>query len=540
MGFGKGDKIGLFANNSPEWATTDYGVMAARAVVVPFFGSATKEQVQYIVEETQMTLIFAGNQEQFDKAFWLFSQKSSLKHIVYFDEDIQTNDERCISWENFLQSDKAGAFVKTFDTVFNEAGPEDMATILYTSGTTGEPKGVVLDHSHFMYTFTLHDKRLDITLADVSMAFLPLSHIFERTWSFYMMHVGVVNVLLENPREVINELPIANPTVMCAVPRFFEKTYEGIQTEYAKWPGFKQKLFDWSIKTGHSRSDYRSLGRDLPFGLKIKFAIADQIVLKKLRGIFGKNIRAIPCSGAAIRPELLRFFHATGLFVNFGYGATETTATVSCFKTDNYEFGSCGTVLPEVEVKISEKGEILVKGKTVFNGYYNKPDETAKVLVDGWYHTGDEGHLSQRGNLIMTDRLRDLFKTSVGKYVSPQKIELLLGQNKFIEQIIIFGDNQKYICALVVPSFENLKWETIKMGIETTKPEELIKLDAVQQFFKDEIENSQEILAPYEHVIKFTLLPEAFSVENKSLTSTLKVRRRIIAEQFKDEIEGMY
>lgn len=540
MSYGKEDKIGIFANNSPEWVTTDYGIMAIRGVVVPFFSSATKEQVQYIVSETKMELIFVGDQDHFDKAFWLFSQNSSLKHIVFFNEDIKADDERCISWSDFLEQDKNEQYSEEYKKIFSEAGPEDLATILYTSGTTGEPKGVMLAHHQFMYTFPLHDKRLDVKSDDVSMAFLPLSHIFERTWSFFMMHAGATNVILENPRTVIEELPKANPTVMCAVPRFFEKTYEGIQAEYDKWPGYKQKLFDWSIQIGHLRSDYRSESKNCPFLLKLKYGLANILVLKKLRGIFGKNIRTIPCSGAAMQTDLLRFFHATGLFVNYGYGATETTATVSCLRTDKYEFGACGTILPEVDVKISDDGEIMVKGDTVFKGYYNKPEETAKVLVDGWYKTGDKGYISPKGNLVMSDRINDLFKTSVGKYVSPQKVELLLGQNKFIEQIIVFGDNKKYITTLIVPSFENLKWETTKMGISTTDPEELIKLEAIQQFYKEEIDEIQKVLAPYEQVKHFTLLPEAFSVEGKSLTSTLKIRRRIIAEQFSKEIDAMY
>lgn len=540
MGYKKQENIGIFANNSLEWATSDYGILAMRGVVVPFFGTATKEQVKYIVDETKMSLIFVGNPEQFDKAFWLFSQDTSLKKIVYFSDEIQTDDDRCMSWEHFMSLDKEGKQIEKGNIVLNEAGLDDLATILYTSGTTGEPKGVMLAHSHFMYTFETHDERIGITDKDVSMAFLPLSHIFERTWSFFMMHAGVTNVLLENPREVIDELPKANPTVMCAVPRFFEKTYEGIQAEYTKWPSLKQKIFDWSIKVGHKRSEYKSNAQKCPLGLRIKFGIANKLVLKKLREIFGKNMRIVPCSGAAISTELLKFFHATGLFVNYGYGATETTATVSCFKTDEYEFGACGTIMPEVNVKISDEGEILVKGRTVFRGYYNKPKETAEALVDGWYKTGDEGKISPQGNLIMVDRLRDLFKTSVGKYVSPQKLELLLSQNKFIEQIIVFGDNRKYITALIIPSFENLKWETVKMGITTTDPKELIEMEDIKKFYQDEIDVMQEVLSPYEQVKQFTLLSEAFSVENKSLTSTLKIRRRVIAEQFENEIEAMY
>jgi len=539
-GFGLESMIGIFSNNKPEWAITDYGILAIRAVTVPLFGTATKEQVKYIVDETKMKLIFVGNKEQFDKAFWLFDHTDSLEKIVYFGTEILSNDKRCISWKDFLSEGTSNEMETEFEKSYAEAGPDDLATLLYTSGTTGEPKGVMLTHDNFLFCFEMHKMRLDITDKDVSMCFLPLSHVFERTWSYYMMDCGVMSIFLENPREIINELPKANPTVMCTVPRFFEKTHEGIQKEYNNWSSTKQKFFDWSIRTGHAYSEYQSRNEKAPSLLAFRQKIADRLVLNKLRQIFGTNMRAMPCSGAAIRPELLRFFHATGLFVNYGYGATETTATVSCFRTDFYNFDSCGSVMPDVQVKIAENGEIFIKGRTVFKGYYNKPEETREALNDGWYATGDEGKIISDNMLVMTDRIKDLFKTSVGKYVSPQKLELLIGQNKFVEQVIVFGNNKKYITALIVPSYENLSRETDKMGIRSTDPNTLIKEEKVLQFFDREIQKAQDSLAPYEKIVKFTLLADPFSVENKSLTSTLKIRRKIIAEQYEEVVVGMY
>lgn len=540
LGAGQNANIGIFSNNRPEWSITDYGIYGIRAITVPFFGTATKDQLKYIADETEMKLIFTGDKEQFDKAMWLMDQKGDLKNIIYFDEDFRTDDPRCMSFQDFIKLGDDPKLNDPLDLLYQSAEQTDLATIIYTSGTTGEPKGVMLTHDNFMFCFPMHDKRLDVTDADVSMCFLPLSHVFERTWSYYMMHCGTVNVFLENPKEVINELPRANPTLMCTVPRFFEKTHEGIITEYNKWSSIKKKIFDWSLKTGHKSSLIRSNGKKLPSMLGFQYNIADKLVLKKLRLIFGQNMRTMPCSGAAIRPELLRFFHATGLFINYGYGATETTATVCCFKTDEYEFDSCGTVMPDIEVEIDKGDEIKVKGRTIFSGYYKKPAETAAVLSDGWYATGDEGHFSPKGNLVMTDRLRDLFKTSVGKYVSPQKIELLLGQDKYIEQIIIFGDNKKYITALIIPSFEALKWELVKEGITEKNPHELIKHEAVQRFMKERLDLLQDELAPYERIAKFTLLSEPFTVENEAMTSTLKLKRRIIAGQYKKIIEAMY
>ena len=354
------------------------------------------------------------------------------------------------------------------------------------------------------------------------------------------MHCGAVNVFLENPREVISVLPVVNPTVMCTVPRFFEKTYEGIQVETAKWPKVKKSIFDWAIAVGHKCNEYKRLSTDLPAGLRFKRNIAEKLVLKKLRNVFGKNMRQMPCAGAAIREDLLRFFHATGLFVTFGYGATETTATVACFKNDRYEFESCGTVMPGLAVKFSEEGEIMIKGPTVFRGYYKKPEETAKALKDGWYMSGDQGCFTKDGNLVMSDRIKDLFKTSVGKYVSPQKLELLLGQEKLIEQVIVVGDNRKYVSALIVPSFSHLPATVEKLGLDPADHKKVASNEAIIQIYQVKINEIQADITPYERVVKFTLLTEPFSIENSAMTSTLKLRRKVIAEQYKEQIELMY
>ncbi len=540
LGFGHESHIGIFSDNRLEWTLSDIGILGIRGVVVPFFGTASKSQVQYIVDETEMQLMFVGNQEQLDKAIWLLDHSATLKKIVIFPDGAEIADQRCITWENFMKLGEDQLFSTELEELYEQAQPFDLATILYTSGTTGEPKGVMLGHDNFMECFTIHDNRLDLTDKDVSLCFLPLSHIFERTWTFYLMHCGVVNVFLENPREVINTLPVTNPTVMCTVPRFFEKTYDGIQAETAKWPKIKKNIFDWAIAVGHQCIEYRKTSSELPRGLKFKHKVAEKLVLKKLRLVFGKNMRQMPCAGAAIREDLLRFFHATGLIVNYGYGATETTATVSCFKNDRYEFESCGTVMPGLAVKFSEEGEIMVKGPTVFRGYYKKPEETAKALKDGWYMTGDKGHFTSDGNLVMADRIKDLFKTSVGKYVSPQKLELMLGQEKLIEQVIVVGDNRKYVTALIVPSFDNMKEIAVNLGIDPAERKKLVAHEAVIKLFQEKLDEIQVEITPYERVAKFTLLTEPFSIENSAMTSTLKLRRKVIAEQYKEQIELMY
>ncbi len=366
MGFGYKSNIGIFGNNRIEWSITDYGILAIRGVVIPFFGTATKEQVKYIVDDTKMELMFVGDEEQLEKAIWVLDNSESLKTIVSFNTEIKADNENCLNWEDFKSAGNNNELDKQLEDCYSQSDSDDLATILYTSGTTGEPKGVMLDHGNFLFAFSIHDERIDVTEKDISMCFLPLSHVFERTWSFYVLYRGAVNFFLENPREVIDELPKAKPTLMCTVPRFFEKTHEGILAEYEKWPSIKKKIFDWSIKVGMQCSEYKSKNKDIPAFLNLKSSLADKLVLKKLRSIFGGNIRMIPCSGAAIRPELLKFFHATGLFVNHGYGATETTATVSCFKSDVYEFGSVGSIMPNVEVKIGDNGRNPCKRKNSF------------------------------------------------------------------------------------------------------------------------------------------------------------------------------
>ncbi len=540
LGFGHNDKIGILSSNKPEWMLADLGILAVRGVVVPFYATASKQEIKYIVDETEMKLLFVGSNEQVEKAFWLLDHCKTLEKIVVFEGDLPKNDDRFIKWPSFLDLSDDNQLNAKLDQIIEEIQPDDLATIIYTSGTTGEPKGGMIGHDNFMNAFRINYERLNINENDISLCFLPLSHVFERTWTLFLLYCGATNVFLENPREVIDELPMVKPTVMCTVPRFFDKTYEGIIKETEKWSSFKKRIFDWSIAIGHKYIEYIKNSEKAPGLLELKRFIADKLVLKKLRLIFGGEIKVMPCSGAAIDPKLLKFFHAVGIFINYGYGATETTATVSCFKSDKYNFDYCGSIMPEVSVKIGEQSEILVKGKTIFKGYFNKPEETTKVLKDGWYMTGDEGYIVDNEYLVMTDRIKDLIKTSGGKYVSPQKLELLLGQDKYIEQLVIIGDNRKYITALIVPSFENLKEQAIKLGLDPDNNDLIASNNEINNFIQQRIDLCQAELTPHRKVVKFTLLPETFSIDNKALTNTLKIRRKIIAQQYSEIIEKMY
>jgi long-chain acyl-CoA synthetase len=536
--FGLEDKIGIFSSNCPEWTITDLAILNIRAIVVPFFSTASRLQCKYIVDETEMQLMFVGDQEQLNVALWLLENTDTLKTIVVFNPDCDFVDNRCIHLSDLMK--------ENFDSKLDpkempkQANFKDISTIIYTSGTTGEPKGVMLNNENFMYAFEIHRQRLDLNERDISLCFLPLSHIFERCWTFYLLYCGGTNFYLHEPKDIVEYLQIARPTVMCTVLRLLEKVYEGIQTEKSKWSTIKRRLFNWSIGKGSDVSNIRKTGSSIPGLLNLQYKLADKLVLNKLRKLFGGNLRSMPCSGAALPTHLLKFFHACGIFVNYGYGATETTATVSCFQKDKYEFESCGTIMPGLELKISDHKEILVKGKTIFQAYYKKPEETARVLKNGWYHTGDEGRMTDQGNLLMTDRLKDLMKTSGGKYISPQKLETLLGQESFVEQLIVVGDNRKYVTAVIVPVMDHLHELANKLELKFNNARELFQHHQIRKHLKERIDQLQFELSNYEKIKDFILLSEPFSIENNTLTSTLKTRRKAILELYAHEIDAMY
>lgn len=533
LAFGQDSKIGIFGNNRPEWTMADIGILNIRGIVVPFYATSNKEQLKYIVDETEMELMFVDDEEQLKKAISLLDT-TSLKTIISFSK-IKRKHKAVMDWSDFCQLGNQEDEQKV-EELLKAASPEDIASIIYTSGTTGEPKGAMLSHLNFMTSLKINQERLDVSEADSSLAFLPLSHIFERAWTFFLIYCGASNTFLSNPRKVIEALPVTNPTVMCVVPRFFEKTYDGIYEEYLRWSPTKQKIFDWSIGIAH-----KTIGpKNIAFPLSLQHKIAKKLVLNKLKSIFGSQLRLTPCAGAAIRPELLKFFHAIGLFVNYGYGATETTATVSCMRTDKYDLNTCGSIMPETKVEIGDNDEIIITGDTIFKGYYKKPQETAKVLEGKTFKSGDQGYINKDGYFIMTDRIKDMMKTSGGKYISPQKLELLIGTNKFVEQIVVIGDNKKYVSALIIPAYETLKSKEKQLDIVGKSGKEIAASPRVYEFYKELIKQEQKDLDGYEQIKNFIIMPEAFSIENNALTNTLKIKRKQVTQQYQKLIDSMY
>jgi len=540
-GIKPGDKVAIMSRNMPEWTIADYALQLVRAVSVPLFSSTSVAQAEYMVKETECVLFFAGEQEQYDVAEELLAKVPSLGRIVVFDPSVKLKkDTPSEFFTDFIKSGQQSNFDDQLVVLKNEAKETDLCTILYTSGTSGEPKGVMLSIGNFLSCLQIHDLRLVVDDRDVSLCFLPLSHIFERGWTFNVLSKGMTGYYLRNPKEVIDAVKVVKPTIMCSVPRFFEKTYEGVNAEIAKGSPLKQGIFKWAINVGGKRLDYIWNKKSVPLGLNILYGIADKLVLSKGRAALGGNFRFMVCGGAALSLDIIHFFEQVGIHIKVGYGLTETTASVTCLLDDDINTSSVGKVMPLLDVKTGENDEIMVKGGTVFMGYYKRPDLTAEVFRDGYFCTGDAGRLDENSYLFLTDRIKDIIKTSSGKYIAPQKVESLLVGDKYIEQITILGNERKYITALVVPAaiaFEKLMKE---MGFENKPREEQVKEKSVVEFYQQRINELQNDLSPYEQVKKIVLLPAEFTIQTGELTPSLKIKRRVVAEQFKAEIEGMY
>jgi long-chain acyl-CoA synthetase len=423
----------------------------------------------------------------------------------------------------------------------SRALPEDLLTLVYTSGTTGEPKGVMLTHANMLCSAAAHDRRLPHpSAADVSLCFLPLSHIFERAWTYYALYHGMEINYLEDPKQIIEAIQEIRPTIMCAVPRFYEKIHAAVHHRLVTASPLRQKLFHWAIRTGADRNGRMKDERRIPAHVKGLYRIADLLVLSKIRALVGGRIRFFPCAGAPLAQEIEEFFYAAGIFICYGYGLSETTATVTCHETRHFQFGCVGKPLPGVEVRIDTNEEILVRGPTVMRGYYNKPEATAAVFDDGWLRTGDAGRIAANGELIITDRIKDLMKTSGGKYIAPQMVEALIGSDHFIEQVAVIAEARKYVTALIVPAFEALEAHAQAHNIAYSSREELVRRPEVVAFYRRRIEQRSHALAPFEKIIEFTLLPREFSLEREEVTPTMKIKRRQVNDAYRDVIASMY
>lgn len=540
------DKIGIYSQNMPHYLMTDFGSYANRAATVPIYATSSPSQVEYIVNDAHIELLFVGEQFQYNNAFKVQQQSSVLKRLIVFDNNVKFHpeDKTSIYFDNFIASGEnsdAEVLVNVRTKLRKET---DIACIIYTSGTTGEPKGVVLPHSCFMEVFRIHDIRLTmVSDKDLSMNFLPLAHVFEKAWSYYAIHKGMTIAINQDAKEIQKSIKQVHPTIMCSVPRFWEKVYAGVREKIDGSKGFMKWLYTHAIATGRKYNlDYKNKGIPAPLGTKMKFFFYNNTVFRILKLVIGvERGRLFPCAGSPISDTINEFLQSVNIPMIVGYGLSETCATVSCYLEKDFVIGSVGTVMPHIEVRIDEQNnEILVKGRTVMREYYNKPEETARVFTeDGFFRTGDAGRLE--GDLLfLTDRIKDLYKTANGKYIAPQAIETCVGEDKFIDMIAVIADERKFVSALIVPDYQALKAYADEHQIHYDEVTDLLTNVDILRMMDGRIELQQAQFAPYEKIKRYTLLPEPFTMEGGELTNTLKIKRKYVAEKYKDVIDKMY
>ncbi|MBE6300507.1 MAG: long-chain fatty acid--CoA ligase [Parabacteroides distasonis] len=544
FGIGVQENIGVYSQNMPQCLYTDFGAYANRVVSIPMYATSSPGQIEYIINDAHIHTLFVGEQLQYNNAFKVLKDSKYLKRLVIFDSQVKLNpeDKSSIYFDDFLRlGDNAHA--ETMVKVrMNEAVPEDLATIIYTSGTTGESKGVMLQHSSYLEAMRIHDIRLSMTDKDLSMCFLPLTHIFEKAWTSYCLHKGMTVAINQDPKMIQKTLTEVHPTAMCSVPRFWEKVYAGVQEKINSSSPAMKKIFLDAIETGRKYNlEYKNKGIPAPLKLKLKFQMYDKTVYTLLKRVLGlERGRIFPVAGAPLSDTVNEFLQSVNIPIIYGYGLSETTATVSCSPGVGFQFGSIGKVMPDVQVKIDpENNEILVKGKTVMSGYYNKPEENAKAFTeDGFFRTGDAGRL-EGDTLYFLERIKDLYKTSNGKYIAPQAIEMVMSGDKYIEQIAVIGDQRKFVSALIVPSYAMLEQYAAEKGLTFNGRKELVSNKEIIRLLETHIEENQKNLASYEKIKRFTLLSEPFTL-GCELTDTLKLRRPIILQKYAEAIEKMY
>jgi len=541
LGVGVEDMIGVFAFNRAEWAIADLGILSTRAVTVPVYATNTAEEAEYIVDDAGVKIMFVGNQDQYDRVKSFIKKSKTLKKIIAIDSLIKIEGKDSIYFDDFLEmgrkSDKHGEL----EDRLNSVDSNDMLTIIYTSGTTGAPKGAVHTHKSFMCgIFASLQRFQNVDSSHITLAILPLSHVFERMWSYGVMCQGGQIAYCEDPKTFVETMAHIKPNYMTSVPRLWEKVYGTIMEGLETAPSFKKNLFNWAINTAKETYAARKEGKSGG----VKFAIADALILKKIREKLGcGNVEVFHVGGAPFNSQINEFFCSIGIPLAMGFGLTEFFP-VCVGDAQLLKFGVCGAVLPMVEMRTSEDGELQFKGIMGLKEYYNNPKATAETFTkDGWFKTGDIGLIEKEGNysyIRITDRIKDIIITAGGKNIAPQQIELLLNDDLYIEQIAIIGDQKKYISALLVPSFEVLEEYAKSQKIRFASREELILKPEIIRFYADRIEERTKSLGQVEKIKKFTLLVNEFSQENGEITPTMKVKRKVINDHYCDVIDSMY
>jgi long-chain acyl-CoA synthetase len=538
LGIASGDRVAMLAESSPLWTIADFGILATGAINVPIYPTQSSQQVEYILEESRPSLLFISSARQVRRIRPVLEAFPDMR-VVTFQPGVE-------GYVDFATLEASGAEAdaespKRFDELRSAIGSDDPASIIYTSGTTGEPKGAVLTHRNMCFNAASSAEVIACGPGDVALSFLPLSHIFERTVVYLAILRGVTVCYAESLESVAANLLEVRPTMMTAVPRFFEKVYEKILKARAKLPPLKRRLFDWSLPVGRAWARAIDQGKSPSPFLRLKHAIADRLVFSKWRVVVGERMERFVSGGAPLSPDLAYTFWGAGIPILQGYGLTETSPVIAVNSLGRNRMGTVGHAIPGTEVRLDADGEIMTRGPHVFGGYYKKPAETAEVLgEDGWLRTGDIGTIDSDGFIAITDRKKDLIKTSAGKYVPPQPIENLLRLSPFIDQALLVGNGRKHVTALVVPSREHVALWAADEGIDTTDMDAVLASKELLAAIRGEVARLTSHLADYERIKGVALIAQEFTIDGGELTPTLKVRRRFVEEKYRDTIDALY
>lgn len=545
LGMKPQETIAVFAQNCIQYLYTDFGAYGVRVISIPFYATSSEQQIQYMIQNASVRFLFAGEQEQYDKAHRVAALCPTLERIIVFDPSVRisSHDPNSIYFEDFLKLGEGLPREPEVEERWAEANDEDICNILYTSGTTGESKGVVLTYRMYRAALEANGKCVEVNENDRIINFLPFTHVFERGWSYLALSEGAQMIVNTYPKEIQQSMRETHPTCMSAVPRFWEKVFVAVKERMDNSSAVQRKLFYHALGVGRKRNvQYLARGRRVPLALEMEYKVVNRTILSLVRKQLGlEHPNIFPTAGAYVSPEVEEFVHSIGLNMIVGYGLTESLATVSCDRLgEPYTIGSVGRPIDSIEIKISDTGEVMLKGPTITPGYFRRDTTNAESFdKDGFFHTGDAGYLKD-GELFLKERIKDLFKTSNGKYVAPQMVEGMLLVDKFIEQVSVIADQRKFVSALIVPEYSVLEEWAKENHIGFKDREDLCRNRQVNAMMRERIDTLQQRLAPYEQIKRFTLLPHHFSMESGELTNTLKLKRSVVNRRYQDVIDKMY
>lgn len=539
------DKIAVFSQNCLQYLVTDFGAYGVKLVSIPFYATASEQQIQYMINDAQVRFIFVGEQEQYDKAHRIFALCNTLERIIVFDRSVRisTHDPAALYFDDFLKHGEKLPRQSEVEQLYKEASMDDLCNILYTSGTTGDSKGVMLTYGQYDAALAANDAVVNVGENDRIIQFLPVTHIFERGFSYLGFSEGAHIIINTDPHEIQQSMRETHPTCMSSVPRFWEKVYQAVKEKIERSSSIQQKLFRHALEVGRRYNVECKMRCKCPSPwLAMEYKLLDKMILSLVRKQIGlENSNLFPTAGARVSPEVERFVHSVGINMVVGYGLTESLATVSCDRDNKpCTIGSVGRPIGGIEVKIGDDDEVLLKGPTITKGYYHRDAANKDAFTeDGFFRTGDAGYIKD-GELFLTDRIKDLFKTSNGKYIAPQLVESLILVDKYIDQVAVIANERKFVSALIVPEFRLVEDWAKEHGIEFSSREDLCANPKVNKMILDRIKTLQQQLAHYEQVKRITLIPHHFSMESGELTNTLKIRRPVVYKNYKQEIDKMY